>query len=676
MTTCKRCRSVLPETAQFCGHCGNAVREQRNIPAETLEGNHGALPPGRSSPGDEYQTVWEPVSDVDLSTIANSRELFLYKDTPPPHMNAPLFQSMHNQHATIPANDPLPPPLPAEGPAPREHEHDSEALAPIIEEAAALELETRQFQQEPGQHALHQQPHAEHALHQQPHAQHALHQQPHAVHAIHQQPHAHHALHQQHASHLVQQVKAQSGCKPSCLTTTLSAAGVAVAVTVSLLLVLLSRGAIGAAPPPTLAILGSAIPGKSIILHGDHFQAGSRITVVIDNQSGSTSNHSSSADSVSTINSMTMLQALEQQQPLSGIPATIKSDGTFDVTIPVNATWNVGSTHTLSVYDQNARLIKNTVFSVMADLTPGLAGCTPGVTTEKLSLGPAPAGDSQTVSAPFTLCSNGTATVDWSSSWDQKNASWLQVDQGGQIQGPQSQQITVKASPSQLKPGSYTTVVAFSSLQSDTKISLNVTFTVRAPLLCVKANTPTFNFAGQQGLGNPATQQVTITNCGDSGKWTTATATNDGGNWLTVNPGNGSLNKGATQRAAIGTSLANLGPGTYQGHVTFTIGSAKTIVTVNLTVQAAPPPVQPPPTRVPPPVQPPPTRVPPPVQPPPTRVPPPVQPPPTQPPVQPPPTQQPVQPPPTQPPAPPPYQPPPTHPPPDGPPPYQPPHLK
>src|ERR1051326_4242255 len=116
MITCRRCSSVLPEYARFCGYCGCMVREQESVLTALLDSNRTAQlehPPGRSN---DVQVLWEPISDADLSIVALSEESLLSKNTPPPDLNFlyPLEEE-DPQAKTLPLDDAPTIPALAEG---------------------------------------------------------------------------------------------------------------------------------------------------------------------------------------------------------------------------------------------------------------------------------------------------------------------------------------------------------------------------------------------------------------------------------------------------------------------------------------------------------------------------------------------------------------------------------
>jgi Viral BACON domain len=591
MITCRRCSSVLPEYARFCGYCGCMVREQESVLTTLLESNRTALLDHPREAQDDGQTMWEPISDADLSAIVASEEMQLNKPALPPELSLPLLLSEGNWPTEALATGDFPVvlgPLKS-GPLPVSHDQALFSLHPVSSspEEEAREASVALAQREPaGQED-----------------QYAAQPTPLVTQLV-------HALPRRAIVRMIQQVKDRYAYKPAQIVTSVSVAVVIAAVIASLVIVLQSRIPNSASTLPSLFISGNAIPGKSITLVGNNFTPSSRITVAFDNQSTSILAGSLAQSSLDR-NAMSLLQAFDQQQSIAGISTTVGSDGAFEVTLPISANWPIGSTHIIGVYDQNVKLIASKSFTTVADPAPGLAYCDPTVTQEQVELGPIPAGSIQNSSLDFTLCAQGNKAVNWVDSWNQKQDGWLQLPQNGQVPvGTQSQQISINASAANLNPGTYKTSVVFSSQVSDVKIVLNVTFTVAVPKTCLRVNQPSLSYTVVEGVAFSGSQQVIVTNCGDYGKWSVTTDTDDGSGWLNVSPGNGALNPNAAQGIDISTSPANLGPGTYTGHVTLGIGPAKTVVTVSLSV-LAPTPTPVPPTPTPKPVPPTPTPVPP-----------------------------------------------------------------
>jgi hypothetical protein len=198
-------------------------------------------------------------------------------------------------------------------------------------------------------------------------------------------------------------------------------------------------------------------------------------------------------------------------------------------------------------------------------------------------------GSNQPVSAQVTLCATGTGTVNWTATWDQNAAPWLNLNQtSGQISAPGQAQITVSAVASNLAPGNYSVTLAFTSQPDNSTNSLQISLTVQGG--CASGNPNTLHYSGVANASDPGAQNVTITNCGPTGSWSAAIQTSNGGNWLFASPTSGTLNAGASSNVTISASnlKAQLAAGTYTGNVAFKIGSGTFTVSVTLTVMPAP----------------------------------------------------------------------------------------
>ncbi len=223
---------------------------------------------------------------------------------------------------------------------------------------------------------------------------------------------------------------------------------------------------------PSIAIennVQSASAGQ-IHLHGSNFIPNDTITLMLDNT-----------------------QPLYSSSRANTVRA--RSDGTFDVTIPVETKWRLGL-HTVQALEGLTQ--RRAVISFVLDqagetptITPTLTSTsTPalsatfngelsGVLPSVVVLGPVSAGFGQNVSEQVTLTATGAGQVSWKASWDQ--ASWLNLNQtSGVIQSPASQTITVSAQASSLGKGTYSATIRFSSSQSAQNITLLVIFIVTA----------------------------------------------------------------------------------------------------------------------------------------------------------------------------------------------------
>ncbi|TMC81691.1 MAG: hypothetical protein E6J10_11410, partial [Chloroflexi bacterium] len=106
-----------------------------------------------------------------------------------------------------------------------------------------------------------------------------------------------------------------------------------------------------------------------------------------------------------------------------------------------------------------------------------------------------------------------------------------------------------------------------------------------AKIECVSATPLSLYFTNLAKQNNTLLQRVTLNNCGDSGTWSASAFADSGKQWLGIDSSRGTLQSGGLQDIIIAASSANLQPGTYTGHVTFSIGSSNIEVQVTFTVR-------------------------------------------------------------------------------------------
>jgi len=111
--------------------------------------------------------------------------------------------------------------------------------------------------------------------------------------------------------------------------------------------------------------------------------------------------------------------------------------------------------------------------------------------------------------------------------------------------------------------------------------------TVQPPPPCIQASTPSLSFVAMQNQGDPASQTITLTNCGPSGSWSASTA--HGSGWLGIKPANNTLSSGEMQDVAVSASITHQLADQYNDTITFTIstsnGTSQAMVPVSLQVQ-------------------------------------------------------------------------------------------
>jgi hypothetical protein len=387
----------------------------------------------------------------------------------------------------------------------------------------------------------------------------------------------------------------------------------AISIPVLIILSFLGLGLTVFAPSLSLSGSTNVVQGGTFTLHGNHFIPGSSVTLTLDDTIPLYfSSRSLPVQSAYTANTAMQIFRMDTQQaeqlPLSRNIVSAGGDGTFAVTITANPDWSIGK-HTIKATESLTHRSANLYFTIYlagttptptpfptgtaspsptTTLTPTATSTLPGlscVNPSSLSLGPVSQGYNQAVSAQVTLCATGRGKVNWTATWDQNAAHWLQLDRtSGQISAPGQTQVNVSALASNLAPGSYSVTLTFTSQPDNTTKSLPVSFMVQAG--CVTGNPNKLSDSGVANVSDPAAQTVTITNCGPPGTWSASTQTNDGANWLFANPTTNTLNAGATDNVTITASnlKAQLAAGTYTGSVTFKIGSGTFQVNVTLTV--------------------------------------------------------------------------------------------
>jgi hypothetical protein len=395
----------------------------------------------------------------------------------------------------------------------------------------------------------------------------------------------------------------------------------AISIPILLILSFVGLGLTVLAPGLSLSGGSSVTQGGTFTLHGDHFFPGSSVSLTLDGSIPLYFTSRSLPAQIVSVGSDSMLvssidQQIVRQFPLTSNTASVAADGTFDVTITASSDWSLG-THTIEASESLTHRSAQLNFAVNAagatptptatetatpsataspspgtTITPTTSTTSPAlscVNPSSLSLGPVSQGDNQPVSAQVTLCTTGTGTVNWTATWDQNAAPWLQLNHtSGQISAPGQAQVNLSALATNLSPGSYSVTLTFTGQPNNVTESLPVIFTVQAG--CVKGNPNSLAFNGVANVSDPATQIVTITNCGPSGAFSSSAQTSNGTSWLFASPTTGTLNAGATTSITITASniKAQLSAGTFTGSVDLKIGSGNFTVNVTLTVVPAP----------------------------------------------------------------------------------------
>ncbi|HEX6109994.1 MAG TPA: hypothetical protein VFZ02_11340, partial [Ktedonobacteraceae bacterium] len=287
----------------------------------------------------------------------------------------------------------------------------------------------------------------------------------------------------------------------------------AISIPILIILSFLSLGLTVFAPSLSLSGSTNVVQGGTFTLHGNHFIPGSSVTLTLDDMIPLYfSSRSFPVQSAYSANTAMQILHMDTQQakqlPFSTNTVSAGGDGTFAITITANPGWPIGK-HTIHASESLTHRSANLDFTIyLAGTTPtpfatGTASppvnaspsrtttLTPTATTtlpglsclnpSSLSLGPVTQGYNQPVSAQVMLCTTGTGTVNWTATWDQNAAPWLQLDHtSGQISAPGQAQVNVSALASNLTPGSHSVTLTFISQPDNTTKSLPISFRVQA----------------------------------------------------------------------------------------------------------------------------------------------------------------------------------------------------
>ncbi len=601
MYTCKFCGSGLPEHASFCGQCGRTPGDVIEAPTR-ISGLHisdiqdsdtatGINLSGNSTPHWEYDQQSSKIQAPTAPLGQEEEEEERHRRAALLGMGVPLLGSLAVEGQPYPGNVPMVQGTPQISGVPSvqgtpQLASDSPAYGAPHSPAGSIGQ---------GFHSSStiiapQLPDTTTTLHHH-HPQHPHH--PHHPHPTHHEP---------------------RGCGP---------AFIIAAISIPILIILSFLGLGLTVFAPGLSVSGSTgvALGGTFTLHGNHFVPGSSVTLTLDDTIPLYfTSHSLPVQPAYAANASMQLTGMVAQQakqvPLTSNSVSAGGNGTFDVTITASPSWSIGK-HTIKASESPTHRSAELTFTIYlagatpttsstgtaspsvtaspsptTTLTPTATTTLPGlscVNPSSLSLGPVSQGYNQPVSAQVALCTTGTGTINWTATWDQNAAPWLQLDHSsGQISAPGQAQVNLSALASNLTPGSYSVTLTFTSQQNSVTESLPVSFTVQAG--CINGASNALKYSGVANVSDPAAQTIAITNCGPVGAWSASVQTSNGTNWLFVSPTTGALNAGATTSVTISASnlKAQLAAGTYTGTVIFKIGSGTFTVNVTLTIVPAP----------------------------------------------------------------------------------------
>ena len=167
-------------------------------------------------------------------------------------------------------------------------------------------------------------------------------------------------------------------------------------------------------PPftPSLTVIGSVVPGGSVVVHGTNFPAGSRINLTLDGVSialAPNSRHSISQNLYDISLSEVQVSPLQQTEKPSSSAGniTVRNDGTFDAQVSIPTSWQSNSQHVIRAQatGQDGGVLAQAQQTVTIPLTTGPSN--PSSTTPGNS-GETPTGSSSASSCVASTTGTGT----------------------------------------------------------------------------------------------------------------------------------------------------------------------------------------------------------------------------------------------------------------------------
>ena len=193
-------------------------------------------------------------------------------------------------------------------------------------------------------------------------------------------------------------------------------------------------------------------------------------------------------------------------------------------------------------------------------------------------------------SQSVVIQNTGDQDTDWTgTALTGDGSTWLSMSPTeGRLPGHSSAIITIAIQSTQLAVGNYQGTLNFSSANSTSQVGVSLSVIATGNLV---VSPPTLAFStivNQQ----PADKTITLQNTGALAlNWQTSASTSDQGNWLSATPTSGSLNGSQQTTLTVHIDDSRLGPGSYQGTLTFNAGGQAKQVAVSLTISPPPAPI-------------------------------------------------------------------------------------
>ncbi|HYL45181.1 MAG TPA: hypothetical protein VEU97_17510 [Ktedonobacteraceae bacterium] len=245
--------------------------------------------------------------------------------------------------------------------------------------------------------------------------------------------------------------------------------------------------------------------------------------------------------------------------------------GSFTDTLIVAPEWQAGP-HIIRAED--AHLHKTAAFTIL--VTGHSALLRPAHLLLSTSLADLGTGDQATNSLKMlTLTNAGGGQISWQTTTTQP---WLLLSpRSGTFASGQAIHVMVAVERANLRPGSYTGQIIFTSNAGQATLPVKMKTTQLQPgnKAVLQLTPPVLAFTGADGGSSPPGRVITISNPGvQLLQW--SASTNGGDNWLSIEPLFGSIAKGGSQAVVVSVNSSNLLPGTYSAFVTFAGESSAT----------------------------------------------------------------------------------------------------
>ena len=240
--------------------------------------------------------------------------------------------------------------------------------------------------------------------------------------------------------------------------------------------------------------------------------------------------------------------------------------GSFSDTAFVDPSWG-GGPHVIHAEDA----IKHKSASFSVTVTGQSTSLRPAhllLSPTTLDLG---SGDQATNSTQMiTLTNAGGGQITWQATATQ---SWLLMSpKSGTFSRGQSMRVVVASDRSNLRVGSYSASIIFSSNTEGATLPVKMSVTQLQPghEPILQLTPAVLSFTATDGGISPPAQVVTISNPGMLAlQWNATSVTDDGTGWLSLNPSSGTVSKGSSQAVTISVNTSAMLPGVYSGTVTF-----------------------------------------------------------------------------------------------------------